>query len=128
MIRRRRDLFGVVDILAVNGAEMIGCLGVQATSDNGGNHSAHVKKAIAEPQLRAWLEAGNRFEVWSWKKSGARGKAKRWGVRMQSVKLEELGPCPKCGQMPGVHAEGFDCARTAFVAVDLGGGDGGSPE
>lgn len=84
------DLFGCIDIVAVNWEKRSGCLGVQATS--GANHAARRAKAIAEPRLRAWLLAGNGFEVWSWAKRGARGAAKKWEVRIEAVTLEDLGP------------------------------------
>lgn len=58
-------------------------IGIQATS--GTNHSARVSKALAEPRLNAWLNAGAKFAVWSWAKQGARGKRKRWLLREQDV-------------------------------------------
>jgi Holliday junction resolvase-like predicted endonuclease len=60
----RQDLFGCIDIIAVQGGTV---LGVQATSRS--NHAARVKKALAEPRLRAWLGAAS-FWVVSWKKVG----------------------------------------------------------
>jgi hypothetical protein len=56
--RRRIDLFGVIDLVAVRPGET---LGVQATS--GANVSARVSKSRESEGLRAWLEAGNTFRV-----------------------------------------------------------------
>ena len=66
--KRRVDLFGIIDIVAIKPGET---LGVQSTTYS--NVSAHVKKAKAEPKLADWLSANNRFQVWGWKK-GARGE------------------------------------------------------
>ena len=59
--RRRIDLFGCIDIVAVRVGET---LGVQATT--GANGAARVAKAQESADLRIWLAAGNRFEVWAW--------------------------------------------------------------
>lgn len=59
--RRRVDLFGVIDIVAIEPGQR-GVLGIQATDAS--SVSKRVTKAQAEPRLRAWLAAGNRFEVW----------------------------------------------------------------
>jgi len=74
--KRRIDLFGIIDILAITPT---GILGIQATS--GTNHSARVAKADEEPRLLAWLRAGGRFAVWSFAKRGAKGKRKLWHLR-----------------------------------------------
>lgn len=83
--RKKIDLFGLIDILAIRPGQV---MGVQTTS--GSNHAAHVSKALAEPRLKRWLEAGGRFVIWSWSKKGARGKRKLWTVRKQEIKLNEL--------------------------------------
>lgn len=84
--RRRQDLFGCIDLLALDG--LPGSLGIQATS--GSNHSSRIKKAADEPRLRPWLEAGNRFEVWSWGKRGAHGSRKTWVLRAQALTTDDL--------------------------------------
>lgn len=63
----KRDLFGVIDIVAITPE---GIIGIQATSNNGGTHMARVHKALAEPRLVRWLKAGAKFQVWSWRKRG----------------------------------------------------------
>lgn len=56
-IKVRRDLFGCIDLVVLDGRP--GLLGIQATS--GSNGSSRVKKMSAEPRARAWLLAGNRI-------------------------------------------------------------------
>lgn len=82
--RRRIDLWGVGDIIALDGKP--GSLLIQASSASG--HSARVKKSLAEPRLRAWLAADNRFEVWTWGKRGSAGKRKLWTLRQEEITHE----------------------------------------
>ncbi len=84
--RVRRDLGGFGDVLAWHPA--LGILAVQATT--GANAAARLAKALREPRLRTWLEAGGRFAVWSWRKGGARRKRKTWTVRVQNVTLADF--------------------------------------
>lgn len=65
--RKRKDLFGGIDLLAIRPSAT---LGVQATSRS--NVSARVKKIVAEPRLKTWVEAGNMLEVWGWDAKGVR--------------------------------------------------------
>lgn len=73
----KRDLFGCIDVVGIRPG--VGTLGVQCCS--AGDHADRRTKAINEPDLITWLAAGNRFEVWSWKKN-ARG---RWEVRVEEL-------------------------------------------
>ena len=86
--KRRLDLFGCIDIIALDGKP--GALGIQATS--GSNVASRITKALAEPKLRSWLEAGNRFEVWGWVKRKVKrgGKAMRWELRTEPITLDAL--------------------------------------
>jgi hypothetical protein len=72
---QRKDLFGVIDILAIR--DDMPVLGVQCTTAS--NAAARIAKAIAEPAMRTWLRPAL-FEVWGWAKRGARGKRKLWTV------------------------------------------------
>lgn len=88
-VKRRQDLMGCIDvILWRDGSD--GVLGVQATS--GTNHAARVSKIrtlLGEREdLRQWLMAGNRVEVWSWSKMGKAGKRKTWTLRREGVGLD----------------------------------------
>lgn len=61
--RIRQDLFGIIDIVALDEQQT---LGVQTTSWT--NVSARVKKIADSPQLPALLRAGWVLEVHGWKK------------------------------------------------------------
>ena len=79
--RRRIDLFGVIDVVAVMPG--VGIVGIQTTS--GSCHAARRAKALAEPRLAAWLASGGRFEIWSWGNRGERGKRKEWTLRREEI-------------------------------------------
>lgn len=82
--RRRIDLFGFVDILAMIGPFLTA---IQVTS--GANHAARRTKLLADDRSRAWLETGNRIEIWSYSKCGARGKRKLWTCRKEVIVLAD---------------------------------------
>lgn len=63
--KRMNDLFGVIDVLAVNPLTKE-VIGVQATSRE--NVSARVAKICESPKAAKWLQAGCRLEVWGWDK------------------------------------------------------------
>lgn len=74
--KRKNDLFGFIDLLAVGDGQTIG---VQVTS--GANHAARRTKILAEPRAKLWLAASNRILIHSWDKQGPRGKRKVWTLR-----------------------------------------------
>lgn len=85
------DLFGVIDIIAIDPAAPPGerTIGIQATTNGsaggqGGRHAEHRAKILAEERSASWVAAGNRLELWSWAPAGARGKAKRWQLRVET--------------------------------------------
>jgi hypothetical protein len=77
--RRRMDVWGA-DILALHGRLL---MAIQATSD--ANHSHRVTKAIADPNVRNWLDGGVAFYIYSWGKKGPRGKRKVWKVKITQL-------------------------------------------
>jgi hypothetical protein len=82
-VKIRQDFLGCIDIIALTPD---GILAIQSCSGNtGGGHSDHVKKILAEPRAKKWIEAGGRFELWSWAKRGAAGKRKLWTLRVEDV-------------------------------------------
>jgi hypothetical protein len=83
-VNQRADLFRLFDVLAVR-ADLPGVLGVQTTS--GTNHASRVRKLLGNATLRTWLAAGNRAEVWSWRKDH-RG---RWACRRAAIRPDDLG-------------------------------------
>ena len=85
-VKRRKDLFGFADVLAVSTADKAFLL-IQATSDS--NVSSRLKKAQARPELAAWLRAGGLFEVHGWSRCGG-----RWQGRRVSVRAEDLSAIP----------------------------------
>jgi len=70
--KRRNDLFGIGDILAIREGEV---LLVQATS--GSNTSSRVKKIADSEHIGMIRKAGIAVVVWGWRK-GANG---RWALR-----------------------------------------------
>ncbi len=78
----RQDLFGFIDIIAMRPGEL---LGVQACA--GASHAARREKALSEPRLRTWLEAGGKAEIWSYAKQGPRGKVKMWTLRRETLRM-----------------------------------------
>ena len=71
----RQDLYGFIDVLAIKANEK-GVLAIQTTTT--ANASSRMKKSKESPNLRIWLDSGNRFEVWGWGKRGTRGNRKTW--------------------------------------------------
>lgn len=91
---RRKDVFGFGDILALDG--LPGSLLIQVTSTSG--MSARVKKISDECRVEAlaWVEAGNRIEVWGFakrvhrNKDGTKSKLKRWALRVVPIDRDGL--------------------------------------
>lgn len=79
-VRILQDLFGCIDIIAITPD---GILAIQATT--GDNHASRVTKILEEPRAKKWVEAGARFEVWTWSKRGERGARKLWTLRVEDV-------------------------------------------
>lgn len=65
-VNHRIDLFGAIDIVAIKSGDD-GVLGVQCTSS--GHTSDHYKKMIAIPELKLWLECGNKLLLQGWAKN-----------------------------------------------------------
>lgn len=84
--RRRVDLFGVIDIVALEPGRQ-GVLGIQACTT--GDQSKRLAKILSEPRALAWIGAGNRLAIWGWSKKGARNKRKTW-VLSETVITEAL--------------------------------------
>lgn len=137
------DLFGCIDIVAIvpalppkrctccaymAGECMCGAwdrdrdstiIGIQACA--GSSHAARRTKALAEPRLKAWLEAGARFEIWSFSKRGARGKRKTWQLRAESVHASDFA---KTGPLvPAAALEPSGPGNRAPIRPAPNGGD-----
>ena len=73
----RIDLFGCIDIVAIK-TGIPGVLGIQATSR--GNVSTRIKKIMALPEAKLFVECGNQLMVWGWDKY-----KKHWRVRREVI-------------------------------------------
>ena len=82
----RKDLFGILDIVAIRRGEA-GVLGIQTTTAP--NMSARRRKAQECAALRTWLTAGNRFELWAWVQCDG-----QWRVRREALTLPSLATVP----------------------------------
>lgn len=95
-VRRRFDLFGFADLLAMKPGEIP--LLIQVTS--GANAAARIAKILEEPRAHTALHSGFRIEVHGWRKIKKKrgGKAMIWAPRIVNV---EAGSCPtKLSDMP----------------------------
>lgn len=81
--RRRNDLFGIIDVLAIREGET---LGVQATSV--ANQAARINKLRSAAETTIWLAAGNRLQVHGWSKRKVKrgGKAFKWDVTITELR------------------------------------------
>lgn len=90
--RRRQDLFGFVDVLALDTRNAT-ILGIQTTS--GVNVAHRIKKILASKNLRPFVLAGGAVEVWGWRKTkgGIRGGVARWRLRRVRIVLKHRRKC-----------------------------------
>ena len=87
----RKDLFGIIDVLAIS--EERGILGVQVCSMSG--RTDHIKKItiVKRDETRAWLCSGGDLELHSWRKLKVKrgGKAMRWTPDITNITIDMLG-------------------------------------
>jgi hypothetical protein len=87
---KRIDLYGIIDILAIRTGEI---LGVQSAS-NHANVMAHQRKYLGDEylsaNLKAWLEAGGKFQIWAWDKKTIVGVKKKWYLFTIELVLKDL--------------------------------------
>lgn len=83
----KRDLFGVIDIVAITPD---GILGIQVTGGQGGNHATRRHKIMAEPRMEQWLLVGGRLELWSYAERGAAGTKKQVTLRTEAFTYADL--------------------------------------
>lgn len=85
--KKRKDMLGFLDAIGLKAGEPI--VGVQTTSR--GNISSRLKKILAEPRAKLWLETGQRIEIHGWDKYNPPGtKLTRWRVKIRKVQLHEF--------------------------------------
>ena len=82
---RRKDLFGIIDILGIGRPGMIG---VQVGSIS--NRSQHWSKIVTEGQAAAtdWIIGGARLVIHSWEKPGG---GQRWKLHQDEILPVHLG-------------------------------------
>ena len=85
-----RDLFGMFDFIGIAPiAERIETfqriVGIQVTSNQGGNHAARRQKILDNPIHKKWKEAGGLILIHSWAKQGPRGQEKIMTLREEFV-------------------------------------------
>lgn len=86
--RRRLDLFGFIDVVALDGQP--GVLGVQTTTADHVSHRLEkLRTEVAGAMLR-WIEAGNRLVIHGWAKRGPRDTRKRWTLTERHITVEDL--------------------------------------
>jgi hypothetical protein len=87
----RQDLFGFIDIIALERDGLRGIIGVQST---GSAFAAHERKLLEERREAciAWLLAGGEIELWGWRKLKVKrgGKATCWTPRVRTFELEDF--------------------------------------
>jgi hypothetical protein len=83
-VGKKRDLFGVGDLLAVHPKDKVFLL-VQVTSLP--HVGDRLKRCRARPELAVWLAAGGLFEVHGWSR-----RCGRWECKRVAVQAEDLGP------------------------------------
>lgn len=80
----RVDLFGCIDVLALDGQP--GVLGIQSCAASGlAAHVAKITRTDVATAALAWIAAGNRLQVWAWAKRGPRGSRKLWGLTIRPI-------------------------------------------
>jgi len=82
--KKRQDLFGFIDVLAVNDEHL---LALQVS--DGAHHAGHTSAIKALPVARQ-LVFHMDVEIWSWSKRGRRGKRKLWALRRESLTAKLL--------------------------------------
>jgi len=82
----RQDLYGFIDLLAMKEGEPL--LAIQTTST--ANNLARIKKILALPQAKLWLQIGNKLQVIGWSKKGARGKVKHWIETIKEIDISDF--------------------------------------
>lgn len=73
--KKRKDLFGFIDVLAMSENMLVG---VQVTAGSG-DVAKHIRKIQDEKNHELWLRCkGRSIVIHSWEKRGPRGKRKVW--------------------------------------------------
>jgi hypothetical protein len=87
--RIRKDLFGIIDIIALDPVR--GIVGVQSTGTDFAGHHTKLTVECAQASMD-WLMAGGRLELWGWRKVKAKrgGKAMVYQPRVREYTLDDF--------------------------------------
>jgi len=80
--RKRFDLLGVGDLIALNGKEI---LLIQVTSK--ANLSARLEKAKKSQKLKLWMLAGGKFILMGWYKNANKWRVKTIDINKNIIKI-----------------------------------------
>jgi hypothetical protein len=83
------DLFGIIDIIALDVAHARGIIGVQVFGQTGWTAHARTICEEREEETRDWLLCGGQLQLWGWRKVKVKrgGKAVVWRPRIGNVIL-----------------------------------------
>ena len=100
----RKDLFGFIDIIAIDDQE--GIVGVQACGGSG--FAAHRRKIVEEKaeEAKAWLRAGGKIELWAWcqVKMVKGGTRMVYKPRIDHITIDDItGPPPEAPDASEEH-------------------------
>jgi len=83
---QRKDLFGIIDIIALGEC---GIIGIQSC---GQSFAEHDRKILENPLALKWLEKGGELMLIGWRKVKLKrgGKAMRWSPRIKHYLKEDF--------------------------------------
>lgn len=86
----RRDLFGIIDIIALDPAR--GVVGVQSCGNDFSGHDKKIREEKVQQSFE-WLSTpGTQLELWAWRKVVAKrgGKQKVWRPRIKVYTMADI--------------------------------------
>lgn len=89
----RKDLFGFIDLVAIDGAQGVVAIQVCATSSMASR--LNKIRTVCSKEATTWLAFGNRIQIHGWSKKhykltdGSKSKVERWSLRRVKVFLLE---------------------------------------
>lgn len=86
--KRRVDLFGFIDVVALGWVE--GVIGIQTTTTDHISHRLDKLRTECADNMRRWLQCGNHLVIHGWAKQGPRGKRKTWTLTQRVITLTDL--------------------------------------
>lgn len=93
----RVDLFGIIDIVAL-GPEPIGDDWIYGIQCCGLAFSDHVKKILAEPRAKRWMECGGKLILIGWSKRKDGTKREHYVPRIREFNVFDFAEVPVCPQ------------------------------